>query len=281
MSEQPELSARSRLLHRAAAWAAAAAIVGAGACGGTIRSRVRPPSEPGRPYLQEYSRVDGIAVWIVDGTYVRENLDEEFTNFGQHYAFSFIPDDEFWLDRQNVPGEEGFFIDHLLVEHRLMAGGMDYDHALYKGDAAEKAEREKTALAREAEALHDAHEDATLAAKIHKEQLTDYSGEVSVWVVDGELIRDLCYIDFTEGGHDKVYKFIPPKEVWIDDDVSPAERPFILLHELHERHLMDLGWAYDKAHPDSSRIEFECRRHPERLAAALDREIALNRTAGR
>ena len=274
-----EPTARSRLLRRAAALAAAAAIVWAGACGGTVRSRVRPQSEPGRPYLQEYARIDGIAVWIVDGTYVRENLDEEFTNFGQHYAFSFIPDDEFWLDRQNVPGEEGFFIDHLLLEHRLMAGGMAYDQALEKGDAAEKAEREETALAKEGAALRDAHEDAALVARIHKELLAEFSGEIKVWVVDGELVRDFYYIDFTEGGHDKVYKFIPPKEVWIDDDVSPEERPFILLHELHERHLMDLGWAYDKAHPDSSRIEFECRRHPERLAAALGREIALNREA--
>jgi hypothetical protein len=96
-------------------------------------------------------------------------------------------------------------------------------------------------------------------------------------VVDGELVRDLYYIDFTEGGHDKVYKFVPPKEVWIDDDVSPAERKFILLHELHERHLMDLGWTYDKAHPDSSRIEFDGRRHPDKMDARLRAEIEINR----
>jgi hypothetical protein len=57
---------------------------------------------------------------------VRENLDEEFTNFGQHYRFHFIPINEFWLDQQHAPGEEQFFIDHLLVEYRLMRYGMDY-----------------------------------------------------------------------------------------------------------------------------------------------------------
>ena len=277
MPERLELSARSRLVRRAAAWAAAAAIVWAGACGGALRLRVRPPSEPGRPYLQKYARIEGIIVWIVDGPYVRENLDEEFTNFGQHYAFPFIPRDEFWLDRQNVPGEEGFFIDHLRVEHRLMAGGMDYDHALEEGDAAEKAERSRTALAREGEVLRESNRGAALLAKIHKELLDEFSAEVKVWIVDGELVRDLYYIDFTEGGHDEVYKFIPAKEVWIDDDVMPAERKFILLHELHERNLMNRGWTYEKAHRDSSRIEFECRRHPETVDARLRVEIEKNR----
>ncbi len=272
-----ESPGRNPFLRRIAVWTAAAAIFWAGACGGTLRSRVRPPSEPGRPYLQKYAQIEDIAVWIVDGMYVRENLDEEFTNFGQHYAFPFIPGDEFWLDRQNAPGEEGFFIDHLLVEHRLMAGGMDYDHALEKGDAAEKAERSRTAPAREGEALRESDRNAALLAKIHKELLVEFRGEVKVWVVDGELVRDLYYIDFTEGGHDKVYKFVPAKEVWIDDDVMPAERKFILLHELHERNLMDGGWTYEKSHAESSRIEFECRRHPETVDARLRAEIDNNR----
>jgi hypothetical protein len=273
MAGRAESPDQNPLLLRIAIWTAAAAIAGSGACGGGLRSRVRPPSEPGRPYLQKYAQIEDVAVWIVDGPYVRENLDEEFTNFGQHYVFPFIPRDEFWLDRQNVPGEEQFFIDHLLVERRLMAGGMDYDHALDKGDAAEKAERSRTALAREGEALRAANGDAALVAKIHKELLAEYSGGLIVWVVDGELVRDLDYIDFTEGGHDKVYAFVPSKEVWIDDDVSPAERKFILLHELHERNLMDRGWTYEKAHRDSSRIEFESRRHPETVDARLKAEI--------
>jgi hypothetical protein len=277
MAGRAESPGRNPLLRRIAIWTAAAAIAWSGACGGGLRSGVRPPSEPGRPYLQKYAQIEDVAVWIVDGPYVRENLDEEFTNFGQHYVFSFIPRDEFWLDRQNVPGEEKFFIDHLLVERRLMAGGMDYDHALDRGDAAEKAERSGTALAREGEALRAANGDAALVARIHKELLAEYSGDVNVWVVDGELVRDLDYIDFTEGGHDKVYAFVPSREVWIDDDVSPAERKFILLHELHERNLMDRGWTYEKAHRDSSRIEFESRRHPETVDARLKAEIDKNR----
>jgi hypothetical protein len=32
-----------------------------------------------------------VTVWVVDGQYVRENLDKEFTNFGHHLLFHFIP----------------------------------------------------------------------------------------------------------------------------------------------------------------------------------------------
>ncbi len=277
MTERFDPSGRNRLFRRAAIWAAAAAFAWAGACRGGLGSRIRPPSESGRPYLQKYAQIEDIAVWIVDGPYVRENLDEEFTNFGQHYAFRFIPRDEFWLDRENCPGEAGFFVDHLLVEHRLMAGGMDYIHALEKGDAAETAERNRTAPVRDGEALRAAKGEAALVAKMHKELLAEFSGAVKVWIVDGEWVRDFYDIDFTEGGHDKVYKFIPAGEVWIDDDVTPAERKFILLHELHERSLMDKGWTYPKAHRDSSRVEFECRRHPEKLDARLREEIDKNR----
>jgi hypothetical protein len=40
---------------------------------------------------------------------------------------------------------------------------------------------------------------------------------------------------------------------------------------------MDRGWTYAEAHKDSSRIEFECRRHPETADARLKAEIEKNR----
>jgi hypothetical protein len=39
-----------------------------------------------------------ITVRIVDGVYICGHMDEEFTNFGQHYRFKFIPKNEFWID---------------------------------------------------------------------------------------------------------------------------------------------------------------------------------------
>jgi hypothetical protein len=258
----------------AAVLAAVLALVG---CGEKPAARIRPPSVPGQPYLRYCGQAGGFAVWVVNGAYIRENLDEEFTNFGQPLNFRFIPAGEFWLDEENAPGEAWFFIDHLLVENKFMARGVAYDKALAEADAVEKSERDKSQRGREAGEVARAGRTDELLRKVHEDLWAEFSGTVKVWVVDGELVRDLYFIDFTEGGHDKVYKFVPAGEVWIDDDVNPAERRFILLHELHERALMARGWAYPRAHKDSSRIEYKCRRNPSLLDAALRAEVEKNR----
>jgi hypothetical protein len=86
-------------------------------------------------------------------------------------------------------------------------------------------------------------------------------------------VRDLYDIDFTEGGHDWVYKFVPKGEVWIDNDVKPEERSYIILHELHERNLMKKGLSYNDAHADSSQLEYHVRHRPYELSEALKKEI--------
>jgi hypothetical protein len=78
-------------------------------------------------------------------------------------------------------------------------------------------------------------------------------------------VRSVFDIDFTEGGHDYVYEFVPKNEVWIDDAIMAVERAYVLLHELHERNRMAEGWPYSKAHAESSRLEYHCRRHPDEL----------------
>lgn len=227
-----------------------------------------------KPYVKKLDRIADITVWVVDGQYVRGRIDEEFTNFGQHFRFRFIPMHEFWIDQEHGPGEEQFFIDHLLVEHRLMAQGLAYDKALAKADAVELKERRKAELVKQISKLSD----RKTIENIHKQLLKKYSGAVKVWIVQGGLVRSLYFIDFTEGGHDLVYPhFIPKNEVWLDDDLSPGERKFVLLHELHERHLMGLGWPYFKAHRSASRIEYRCREHPDGLEANLLLEVEKNR----
>lgn len=227
-----------------------------------------------KPYIKKLDQIANITVWIVDGQYVRGRIDEEFTNFGQHFRFRFIPMREFWIDQEHGPGEEQFFIDHLLIEHRLMAQGLAYDKALAKADAAELKERRKAELVKQISKLSN----RKTIDNIHKQLLKKYSGAVKVWIVQGGLVRSLYFIDFTEGGHDLVYPhFIPKNEVWLDDDLSPGERKFVLLHELHERHLMGLGWPYFKAHRSASRIEYRCREHPDELEANLLLEVEKNR----
>lgn len=65
------------------------------------------------PYLRKVGQRGRIGIWIVDGSYIRAHIDEEFTNFGQHYSFKYIPKEEFWIDQGVSPEEQKFFISHL------------------------------------------------------------------------------------------------------------------------------------------------------------------------
>jgi len=226
-------------------------------------------------YVRKICDVDVFSVWIVDGEYIRTEIDEEFTNYGQHYRFLFIPENEFWIDRESTPGEEGYYIDSMLVMNRLLAKGVSHDEAVRRADVVERRERMKgIVLARGIGVLPRKE----LLPNIHKKMIKKYSNEkVKVWIVDGELVRDLFFLDFTEGGHDKVYGFVPKGEVWLDDDVRLDERKFVLLHELHERNLMSKGMCYNDAHRDSSRIEFFCRHNPEKLDEEIRKELKLGK----
>jgi hypothetical protein len=221
------------------------------------------------PYLEKIEQRGKFAIWIVDGTFLRGHKDEEFTNFGQHFRYPYIPENEFWIDREAAHDEHRFFIEHLLVEHRLMARGMDYDAALEIADRAERKERRRSGdlriLTHGGKALPDGRD-------VHERLWKKLESGLAVWVVDGRLVRSAFDIDFTEGGHDYVYEFVPSNEVWIDDAIDEIERPYVLLHELHERNLMAKGMAYFKAHDDSSRLEYHCRHHTDELHDALGKE---------
>jgi hypothetical protein len=229
-----------------------------------------------KPYIKKIATISKISVYLVDGEDVRDRLSEEFTNFGQHYRFRFIPRDEFWIDKEHTPGEEQFFIDHLLIENRLMAGGMSYDKALDRADKAELKERRKVDFIRKD--IEPRRDKEDYIPRVHKQLLARYcTDDLNIWIIDGDLVRDLFFIDFTEGGHDKVYRFVPAHEVWLDDDLQLKERRYVMLHEVHERRLMAQGWPYPKAHRSASHIEYHCRHHPRELGVKLREEINKNK----
>lgn len=227
------------------------------------------PASVKPPYVQQIGKRGDLKVWIVDGIYVRGHIDEEFTNFGQHYRYSYIPEDEFWIDREAKHDEIQFFIDHLLVEHRLMAKGMSYEEALVKADQAERRERRHAGDLR---LVRRRGQELPKGVQAHERLWKRLENGLTVWIVNGRLVRSVFDVDFTAGGHDHVYEFVPENEVWIDDDIEEEERPYVLLHELHERTRMANGWPYSKAHAESSELEYRCRHHPDELHEALTAE---------
>ena len=224
-----------------------------------------------KPYIKRYKNVAGFSVWIVDGDYIRTNINEEFTNFGQHYRFDFIPKNEFWIDKEYGGGNEAeFYIDDMLNINKFMSQGVSHKEAIRRVNIIERKERKKSEFFRKN--VGRAEGKTEEIKRVKKELIKKYSKGVKVWVVNGELVRDLFFLDFTEGGHDKIYNFIPDREIWIDDDVSPKERKFILLHEIHERNLINKGLDYNFAHRLSSREEFYYRHHQEKLDEKLKEE---------
>lgn len=217
------------------------------------------------PYLSCLQRRGPLSVWLVDGSYVRKNVDEEFSNFGHHFSFSTIPTNEIWIDQEAQPDEQRFFIRHAAVERRLLRAGVEYEKARRLANRAERAMRvasgdlKKVMRGKE---LPDAQ-------LVHRELWKTLPSGVQVWFVNGRLVRSVYDIDFTEGGHEHVYEYVPRGEVWIDDDVRENERGVVLFHELHERTLMAGGMDYDTAHDASSRLELHYRKHPDELHEAL------------
>ena len=94
-----------------------------------------------------------------------------------------------------------------------------------------------------------------------------------VWIVDGYLVRKNIFPDFGFSGNDLVYHFIPPKEIWIDGQVSCEEMEYSVVAELMERKLMQQGTAYSDAYESAvgntlilrDRMDGRIRNHPPLL----------------
>ncbi|MBU4480425.1 hypothetical protein KKG48_03225 [Patescibacteria group bacterium] len=216
-------------------------------------------------YIKQIEQRGKIKIWIVNGAVVRRDLDEEFTNFGQHFRHPIIPEYEFWLDKEAVPDEKNFFIDHLLIEWKLMKIGYSYNDACDVAEKKELSERKKTGDAKKIKNKKQLNE------KIHIKLLKEMKNKIKIWIVDGRLVRDFLDIEFTEGGHDFVYDYVPKNEIWLDNDITEQEKPFVLLHELNERLKMEKGENYNTAHYASSELEWEARHNKKELTKELEK----------
>lgn len=222
------------------------------------------------PYISKICDISEIEVWLVDGEYVRKNICEDFVNYDHHYHLDFIPKNEFWIAKEATSDETNYYIYRMFVEHRLMERGISYEKANKSAAVIEGIERGKSEIMKRFGRKSEHKKEMIKAA--HK-TLLDVRGGIKVWLVNGETVRDLFYIDFAGGGHDKVYHFIPDNEVWLDDDIAEKERKFILIHELHERELMAKGMDYPHAHMKATEVEDFFRHHPEGIDDAIKKEI--------
>lgn len=100
------------------------------------------------------------------------------------------------------------------------------------------------------------------------------SKDIKVYLVDRNLVRKQYYKTFVEGGHDRIYAFIPKGEIWIDSKVSNRKKMLVTLHEAIERNEMGKGIGYNKAHRKANGVESYFKREPSGLLERMIEEMS-------
>lgn len=205
-------------------------------------------------------------IWIVDGNQVRLKVFSSFLYGGNEQRYPFNPKGEIWIDNAISCEEYYLTLAHELNERHLMAKfGWQYITAHDSSLSLEQVIRHSN------EEICRAHE-----ASLNKVSATDFSNikeirgipdsiqlqniyripvgtreGMSIWIVDGYMVRKNVYPDFGFSGNDLSYHFIPNKEIWIDGQVSCDETEYSIATELMERKLMAEGKSYDDAYSDA------------------------------
>lgn len=202
---------------------------------------------------KQIGKKSNCAIWLVDGASIRKQINENFVEYGDSNLFRFIPKNQLWIDQDLDQKEYFIFANRFSFEKELLDSGKNYEKAEKISDNFEIKERMKSQECQKI--LKNGHSKKQLLTLVKKKMIKKYSGNIKIWLIDGNLVRTFLYINYCEGGHDKVYSFIPKNEIWIEQALSPAERKFIILHELHERYLMSEGKSYKNAHIGATEIE--------------------------
>lgn len=82
-----------------------------------------------KPYIKKLRKIGGVSVWLVDGGWVRENLDVDFTEGGNGYVKSYIPKSQAWIDDSMHRSEDEPVIVHEYGEINLRKKGIPYERA--------------------------------------------------------------------------------------------------------------------------------------------------------
>ena len=86
------------------------------------------------------------------------------------------------------------------------------------------------------------------------------AGGIQVFLVSGEEVRNAYGSSFIGGANYISWSAqIPKNEIWIESEIAESDRPFILIHELYELKLMEMGHDYHTAHDAATGLEDQVR----------------------
>ena len=215
-------------------------------------------------------------IYLVNDEKIRNTAEyaEELSDYGLNLGkiglptlnFKFIPENEIWIAKSIKPSERHYIISNALAYIRGIERGLDpgdsYDKAINK----EKSVRTKDAINKllvknNKPVDNPFHKNIPKKVYIKKYGvINDTAEKVNIFLINGEVVRDLYKTDYVEGGHAYVYDWIPEDEIWIEETIKQDEIPVIILHEFLERTLMKYKkFPYVRAHIAASKAEFEHR----------------------
>jgi hypothetical protein len=232
-------------------------------------------------YRYFWGNKDNYSIWIIDGNRVRQKIYKEWLYGGNEQRYVFNPKGEIWIDNAISSEEFDLTVAHELNERHLMAKyGWKYETAHDSSLSLELTIRHKN------EEICRAHE-----ASLKKTGVTDSYNikeikslkdsiqlqniyripmgtrdSISIWVVDGYLVRKNIYPDFGFSGNDLAYHFIPSGEIWIDGQVSCEETEYSVSLEMLERKLMREGKSYSDAYEEAVQMIQQQRETMEHIA---------------
>ncbi len=89
-----------------------------------------------------------LKVYLVNGPFVRQNIDPNFCLGGHWLVYNYIPKNEVWLDDAVAKKELKYILVHELFEVALMKKGKSYNNAHDFANAAEKESRRNDGAAK-------------------------------------------------------------------------------------------------------------------------------------
>lgn len=185
-------------------------------------------------------QIAGYTIKLVDGEEVRKT-NPDFILYAHRNTQPGIPEHEIWLDGSADPKELTLYLVRALFERMLYDRGLRDEAITSASNALERSIRQ-----------------ASPPRDVKTRLLTQY-GMMNIWLVQGDEVRKQFDTAFVHGGNGFRYSFIPKYEIWIDEQLSPQDRAFTLIHELYESSLMREGREYGPAHDESSYIEKKLR----------------------
>jgi hypothetical protein len=231
-------------------------------------------------YRCYYGEKEGFAIWIVDGYKVRQYIYKQFLYGGNEQRYLFNPKGEIWIDHAVSCEEFELTLAHELNERALMAKfGWTYEKSHDSSLMLELKMRKRydsVCRAHEASLHKVCPEDAThvkeipgiadsiVISGIYRIPLGVREG-ISIWIVDGYKVRAGIYPDFGLSGNDMAYHFMPPKEIWLDGQMSSEETEFAIQTELLERKLMAAGISYGQAYDSAININVRLRQDMQKI----------------